>query len=337
VSTPERLWRSCRRNPRQALLSAAVVLLLVAVAATSSALAWQAETNAAAAPQEDTGDLGGEWHIWAACRILRCEAEALPGLSPRIDPSARPTDPPYGPANVFDRAPEQRPTNPRVWLTRGLLYIRQGQWDKGAADFKQAFALQPSSHLWEWYLHATLRLWAGDTDGYRAACKEMLERFDNAEHAQMWDHQVLALACFLAPDAVPDVQVPAKLAEIPVAAEPENPWFLLTLGAARYRTGQPREALQLFSRALRGRWSDEEDSQVCGTALIRLFQSLAYHRLGDVEEARQRLKDAGASIVNAAAQEEGKGNRGKEWHIWAACQVLRREAEAQLNAIPPPR
>ncbi len=41
VSAPERLWRWCRRNPRTAGLSAAVLLLLVTVAVVSTTMAFQ--------------------------------------------------------------------------------------------------------------------------------------------------------------------------------------------------------------------------------------------------------------------------------------------------------
>jgi serine/threonine-protein kinase len=41
VSAPERFWRWCRRNPRTAVLSAAVAALLVMVAVGSALLAWQ--------------------------------------------------------------------------------------------------------------------------------------------------------------------------------------------------------------------------------------------------------------------------------------------------------
>jgi serine/threonine-protein kinase len=41
VTGPERLWRWCRRNPRVALLSAAVALVVVVWAVTSSVLAWR--------------------------------------------------------------------------------------------------------------------------------------------------------------------------------------------------------------------------------------------------------------------------------------------------------
>jgi tetratricopeptide (TPR) repeat protein len=282
-------------------------------------------------PREDAGDLGGEWPMWIACQILRREAEALPGLAPGTEPPARPASRLDQTENVFDRAAEMRPSDPRVWLTRGNLYARQGRWDRAAADFKQAFALRPSTHLWEWYLHATVCLWVGDTEGYRTVCKGMLEHFGHRENHDLWGNQALAMICLLAPDAVPDLQVPSRLAEMTVAAELDNPWFLLTLGAARYRTGQFREAIDLFHRALQGRWPDDEESRICGAALIDLFLSLAHGRLGEADEARQRLHDAVQRIDDAAAQTEGRGNRGKEWHIWAACQVLRREAEAAVT------
>jgi tetratricopeptide (TPR) repeat protein len=289
------------------------------------------------APPEDTGDLGEEWQFRLACQILRREAEGLPGLAPGRDPPARPTAPSDGATTVFDQAAKLRPKDARLWLTRGHLHARQGQLDAAAADFEQAFALQPSITFWEWYLHATLRLWADDAAGYRGLCKEMLERFGRAEHTDLWRCQALAMICLLARDAVPDVQVPTSLAEITVAAVPDNPWFLLTLGAARYRSGDFREAIRLFRGALQGSWPEDEESRTCGAALISIFLCLAHHHLGEVEEARQRLQEADRSIANAAAQEEGKGNRGKEWHIWAACQVLRREAEeARIGKVQKP-
>jgi tetratricopeptide (TPR) repeat protein len=290
-------------------------------------------------PRGDTGDVGWDYPVWMMAEVLRREADALLGGPTGTDAlpreairggapgtAVRPDQAP----DEFARALERRPNDLRLWLTRGNLYARQGQWDRAASDFERAFALQPSTHLWEWYLHATLCLWAGDTDNYEAACKEMLERFGRAKDPDPWGAQALAMICLLAPDAVPDLQVPARLAATAVDAAPDNSWFLLTLGAARYRAGQFREAIDLFHRALRGRWPDEEESRICGTALIDLFLSLAHHRLGERDEARQRLHDAVQRIDEAAAQAGGRGNRGKEWHVWAACQVVRREAEALL-------
>jgi serine/threonine protein kinase/tetratricopeptide (TPR) repeat protein len=271
------------------------------------------------------GSLSGDYVVWMMCQALRREAEALPGAPAEADspsgPDREPTD--------FDRAIASHPKDSRLWLTRGNLYACQGQWDKAAADFQQAFALQFSGHSWEWYLHATLRLWAGDTDGYRAVCKGLLERFGRPEPADLWAHQRIAFICLLTPDAVPDLRVPTRLATAAADAEPDDPWFLLTLGAARHRGGRHREALECFRRSLQGRWFDEEN-RACGTALTGLFMSLAHCRLGEVGEARRLLAEAAASIARAAAQGEGRDNRGRDWHVWAACQALRREAESQL-------
>jgi tetratricopeptide (TPR) repeat protein len=330
------------RESRTAITSLLLSLAYQRLGRTDEARRWRDEgvrRLVPLTPRGDTGDVGWDYFVWMMAEVLRREADALLGGPTGTDSPPRPAVPggatstPARPDEApaeFARALERRRKDPRLWLTRGNLYARQGRWDRAAADFKQAFALRPSDHSWEWYLHGTLRLWAEDTDGYRAVCKSMLERFGHPEPTDLWSNQRLALICLLTPDAVPDLQVPARLAAFAVDAEPDNPWFLLTLGAARYRAGEFQEAIDLFHRALQGRWSDEEESRVCGTALIDLFLSLAHDRLGEADEARQRLHDAVQRIDEAAAQGEGRGNRGKEWHIWAACQVLRREAEAAV-------
>src|SRR5262249_8470579 len=146
-------------------------------------------------PREDTDDIGEDFVQWMMCNVLRREAEALPGLAPGTEPPLRQLLPPDQAADVFAQALKLRPEDARLLLTRGNLYTRQGRWDPAAADFKKAFALQPSQHFWEWYLHATLRLWAGDTDDYRAVCKDMLERFVRPESTDLGSHQQLALIC----------------------------------------------------------------------------------------------------------------------------------------------
>jgi tetratricopeptide (TPR) repeat protein len=282
-------------------------------------------------PEKHTGDLGPEYFVWMMCQVVRRESETLLGNSSKNTPArgqallAR-----RGPdreAAIFSQAVAQRPTDPRVWLTRGHLSAVQGRWARAAADFQRGFALGPPPQYWEWHRHCTLRLWADDRAGYRAVCKQALERFGPSAPSELWQCQQLALLCLLAPDALPELSQLVRLAERAVASESNNPWFLLTLGAARHRTGQFREAIGYLNRASRGRWSDEEESRVCGTALTRLFLSMAHSRLGEADEARRQLRQAARSIAAAASGPEGKGNRGKEWHIWAACQVLQREAQ----------
>src|SRR5262249_53382331 len=97
-------------------------------------------------------------------------------------------------------------------------------------------------------------------------------------------------------------------------------------------SGHFREAIKQLRRALLWwRRSDDEEYRASGTALTQLFLSLAHYRLGEVEEARQRLKDGARGIARANSQGEGKGKPGSHWNTWAACQVVRREAEGLVK------
>ena len=70
-----------------------------------------------------------------------------------------------------------------------------------------------------------------------------------------------------------------RLAEAAVAHDPHQSWWLLTLGAARYRAGDFGNAERLLRQAVAERWYEEEyrDS---GQTLAWLFLSLTARRLG---------------------------------------------------------
>src|SRR5262249_47214233 len=144
----------------------------------------------------------------------------------------------------FTRAIELRPEDPTLWVARAWFHAGQARWHQAEADFARASALpppdRPGAH-WDWHSHALCRLYLDQTEGYRLLCRQTLQHFGRVKDP--WPAQQLALLCFLAPDAVPDLNVPAQLAELALASDPWNPWFLLTLGAARHRTGFPAEAV----------------------------------------------------------------------------------------------
>src|SRR5262249_33280547 len=160
------------------------------------------------------------------------------------------------------------------------------------------------ANAWHWFCRALLRLHQGDSAGHRQVCRQMVERFGQVKFEWVWDNLHVALSCLLAPDGLPEL-TPARYAERALAVEPHNPSFFLIMGAARHRAGQPREAIRLLHQALGERWHDEE-GRTSGTALTWLFLSLAHQRLGEVAEARQRLKEADASVARATA---GAGQR----------------------------
>jgi tetratricopeptide (TPR) repeat protein len=228
---------------------------------------------------------------------------------------------------AFERVLAAHPREASFWYAHGDYEGRLGRWERAAADLAHGIALEPAPGPWEWYVHAELCLRTGDGAGYRRACAELLDRFGRT--GEPWRAQQLALVCSLAPDAA-DRRAVTRLAEAAVAREPHNPWFLLTLGAARYRAGDFAHAGRLLRQAVQERWPDEVYRE-SGQALAWYFLGMTARRLGRGDEARRWLDLADGSTARATAG-EWKDDLGTAWHVWAICQILYREAEAQVAA-----
>jgi tetratricopeptide (TPR) repeat protein len=224
----------------------------------------------------------------------------------------------------FDGLVAARPAEASFRYARGHFLGRLGRWEQAAADFAHGSTLEPPSEHWDWYIHAVLCLRTGDAAAYRRLGAAMLARFGKPKTP--WQAQQLALACSLAPDAA-DRQAVLQMAEFAVAEEPHNPWFLLTLGATRYRAGDFAHADALLRQTLQERWPDEVYRE-SGQVLTWYFLGLTAQRLGRWNEARGWLDLADRSTARATAL-EGKDDLGTTWHVWVIAEILRREAAAQ--------
>jgi len=250
----------------------------------------------------------------------------------------------------------------QLWQQRGHIYFDLRQWDKAIADYTQAIQLEPNwltalhdraqayavLAQWDkaaadsakvvepipqgaelWMQRASYHLQAGDTAAYRAACKQMLERFGQTKDP-ITAHQI-ALSCLLIPQAVDDEKLVLQLAEQSLAGAPDDPWCLITLGAALYRAGQYDAAADLGPIAkisLDDRfWSSGKDG---GPLLAWLVLAMAHHRLGHTDEARSWLDKAVQRMDKESAAKE-IGPLRLQSHVWAMCLVLRREAQELLS------
>jgi tetratricopeptide (TPR) repeat protein len=225
----------------------------------------------------------------------------------------------------LSRATELDPKYPGAWRTRGQVYALLNQWDKAAADFERLLELDPADH-WRWCCSAALRLQAGDAEGYRRACREMLARFGNTADPGIAEHT--ARTCALAPDAVADFGPVLKLADRAARGSgnkgPDR-WALLTRGLTEYRAGRPAGALDWLRRASPKAGGDSLDA----TAFAVL--ALTHHRLGHAEEARAALARARATLA-AKMPNPKKGHPfGADWHDWLRGQILCCQAEALLG------
>src|SRR5213079_1337414 len=124
-----------------------------------------------------------------------------------------------------------------------------------------------------------------DRPGYARACAHMAERCGQPRGPRAYH---VARACTLAPDAVADASLPARLAEAELKTYAGQFWSLTEQGALDYRAGRFEQAVALFEQSLRA------NSKPGAAVLNWLWLALANHRLGKTEEARRWLHKAQA-------------------------------------------
>jgi WD40 repeat protein/tetratricopeptide (TPR) repeat protein len=167
-----------------------------------------------------------------------------------------------------------------AWQRRGLASGELKRWDQSVADLAQAYALSQEPER-RHALVALLPLAAGDRDGYRRVCSELLAKAGDSPDAAtaLW----VAWACVLAPDAVADPQAVVRLAETAASARPRHAAALTTLGAALFRAGQADKAAERLREA----------TALDGAASAAwLFLALAEQRRGQPAAAGQALAKA---------------------------------------------
>jgi tetratricopeptide (TPR) repeat protein len=239
----------------------------------------------------------GRWDLWAG----RGEAAARLG---RWDQAAA----------DYAKAVELRGNDADLWLRKGGSEAERGKWDRAAADLAKAIRLGRND-AGVVYQQVLLLLAGGDQAGYRRACGRLVQRFGGSEDGVTG--RVVARACTLGPDAVPDLKPLLRQAERAVAADPRSAADLRRLAALLYRTGQPEPALKRIQEALALGGPGRDP---CDTLLLAML----HQRLGRPEEARKALDEAG-----------GEKPKEASWPRRAEYEVLRREAEALLKGTKP--
>jgi serine/threonine protein kinase/WD40 repeat protein/tetratricopeptide (TPR) repeat protein len=250
------------------------------------------------------------------------------------------------------------PFHAEAYYRRGLAYARFHQWKQAYADFRMAVALKPhhaearfqlgrfiALSRWEGafagyaralgpnpafahYLEALARLGSGDRSGYRRVCAEALERFARAEDMQEANFAVWAAV--LSPDAVRDPDQPVRLAARALEADPQNDAYPVTLGAALYRAGRFREAVERLEPPGRAADAKAGATNRYPPAYRWLFLSMAHQRLGQGAKARHWLDKARRWM-----EREGKDSTDPANALWnrrLTLRLLGREAEALLSA-----
>jgi WD40 repeat protein/tetratricopeptide (TPR) repeat protein/tRNA A-37 threonylcarbamoyl transferase component Bud32 len=207
------------------------------------------------------------------------------------------------------------PKDWRHYTARGSALAGLGAWGAAQRDLEQAVALGADGPDTLRDL-AVVRLQLGDLEGYRAACRQLVDRFGSSENPA--HVQVVGWTCTLVPKAVDDPGRLLKLVDSAQLEELENtsdPQILRAWGAALLRAGQADQAAAALQRVTGPR------SFTTGSLLLLALA-----------QAPKSLEAAVEALDNAAkAMDDVDFALETRWQDQVACRVLRREVEADLG------
>src|SRR5213075_2142707 len=103
---------------------------------------------------------------------------------------------------------------------RAYLLCRAGRFKDATADFDKAIELDPGDH-WKYYMAAPVYLYAGDVEGYRRACRELVQRFGTSQTPEVGER--VAKASLLEAEPKGDLDLFARLIGRAAAQGEANP------------------------------------------------------------------------------------------------------------------
>jgi WD40 repeat protein/Flp pilus assembly protein TadD len=227
----------------------------------------------------------------------------------------------------FARAVAFRADDADAWEAAAKAFAGHNQWDKAAACYEKCIALG-GGDMPVLACHGLVCAGAGDQEGCRKGCAELVRRFGQTDNAETANN--VAWYCARLPDAGVDRAQLVALAEKAVASQPKSYARLNTLGTALYRAGR-------FEASIRKLQEGIEVSDKEGTAWDWLVLAMAHQRLGHTKEARQWLARAVQWLdQNASAKPEGTDARPTlSWEQRLELRLLREEAEPLVNRKGP--
>jgi tetratricopeptide (TPR) repeat protein/serine/threonine protein kinase len=229
-------------------------------------------------------------------------------------------------AETLRDAGRLKPDDPAAQSRLLSAYSQLGRWKEVSAVLDRSLELNPTNHV-RWWQAATLYAAAGDVEGYRRTCRELLRRLVVTD----WPSgaEFTAKVCLLLPDALStaDLDRVQNMAErADAGAEKNRQYALFARGLAEYRAGRHADAVKLMQR---------QPPNVNGfhwDATKFAVQAMAYHRLGQAREAEAALTNA-KTIIMAKMPDPARFRLfgAGDWHDWLHAQILCREAEGLLR------
>jgi eukaryotic-like serine/threonine-protein kinase len=212
--------------------------------------------------------------------------------------------------------------DPQATLQEARAFADRMQWAKSAAIYSKLLQNTANNDGEIWFEYAAVQLLAGDRDGFRQSCQHMLR---TAERGNLRAF-LAARACTLAPDSVTDSPAPGRLSAAELQFHRKEFWALTELGALQVRDKRAKQALPFLTQSLKAEPKP-------GTAVVNwLWLALAYHELGQQDEALRWFKKADAWLDVLGNEFPPRADAlGLHRHNWLEALILRREAQSQLS------
>jgi tetratricopeptide (TPR) repeat protein len=224
------------------------------------------------------------------------------------------------PAALND-AVQQNPDAANAYRARGNWFAERGRWKEAAADFGDAFRLEPDSMTG--MRLGFLLIQTGDLDRYRVHCRAMLDRFGSTTRNGEADQTLKTI--LLITDFKADAKELARLAKTAVDGDEKQDWFewwQFGKGLHEYRTFKYANA-RAMCRESRSRAAQSKGQAQALTALTWTVEAMAQFRTNNKLAAAQALTEAKAILDRHVP-----GLDTEHWHDWLAAQILYREADA---------
>jgi eukaryotic-like serine/threonine-protein kinase len=202
----------------------------------------------------------------------------------------------------------------------GSLRGRQKRWKEAATHYAEAFEQTGSEYpLWTFdgFRLTAVLLELGDLEGYRLACRRLLEQRDELKSSIFLSF--LLKACLLSPDGADDwteVREWVLRGENPAIAGLDR----AIRGFLDFRAGAAAEAVESLKAAM------DAEKQPARQAQMLIVRSMALRDLGEEAEANRLLAEAKDTVRQGIASLP-EGDLGPHWNEWLMCRILLREAE----------
>ena len=164
--------------------------------------------------------------------------------------------------------------------------IVEAQWRNAAEAHREALRL---------FQQADSCAAAEDQAGYATACRQILERFQDSESADI--ALTVARACYLAPSGLDNYGEVLQLVNWGIAIQPDNRNLQVARGALLYRAGECDKAAEFLLPLTESGVRTHK-----GTSLERFFLAAALAKLGDSAAATHWFESGAEWLVNNATQ-----------------------------------